>query len=1085
MEQIWTLLELEPTKDVSAIRRAYAQKSRTCHPEEDPAGFLALRQAYQAALDYAEGAEEAVPFPDETPDIQEEDWDLTGSPGIVVEGPNPFADHEAILNFRALYTGKQRKNSKMWLDYFTSGPFLEVMRDSRFTALLLEEADRLEDEYPVNAEFLLWLYQAYRFTAAKQVYQDEDGGERVTLRFCPEPGAEFDGMEALFQLAARGPIPKNPRGSERLIKSSFADYGKLVRLAEAGVWNEQALSEAGRILDFYAVGNLTDGSAGRAMDSERHPVGLRLMEHFFRRNDLPDELYRILWTRLSLKTAVMGRDKLLYGGLRERALERLPDVTEADMNFMQLNRDFERCRQTVLRLEESGAPEDWTRAGTETDAFFARPEVQRALRNRRFVEEQLLRYWLNLKIQWGGAHFIQTVQAFYQTHPEAPCAERVLERVREIRHVLEVRRRNQEDAAVPVTEAVSFRNRAFLRHWLHTAFHEARDPASGRWLRDYLKEELPWIPEWSRAFLGVEDGELPEPVTVLCAAGPDTAEVRLHLRYAEFLLNGTPIHRACLDWERTAAADTETLLFLLPITAAPYDQYETVRGELLRRLPETAMPEEGREVLASCLAERVCSLPAPGEAAPAPMVDEDGELRIPRTLPPESVLPFEVYAEDGDHLYGCVWLERTETLMLFEQLPNGRQALSAGWYRGVPDAESALTLARQLLEETLTPPPIPMELLVNLPDEVHGNPDYRTLRRNADDDKDTPAFWMTPTELLGETVTAEKLEILLHGFAEDRIERLELSWKGTIPVGEEQGYQPRRSLVFLKGGGGYACLYFDDFRAASYAVLEKPSLYRQTQEGLESVPFRRGTLSAQVIHRKFATIQRHLGEIFQQVSWPNNVKFMAGGFWVYAVYVSHGRSKYNLDKQLLADFPMERAHNRPDALFYFSMYPDSAVWTNGQGGTEKLEVTERNRDRLQQILTRFLYGEFPRLRLTWEKPDRRHIVLLHDGGRFLMAWIQEEKRSVRYHVAHIWSYMDTESRKYPRDTFQGRTVPAYLIHRGAIPLRNALDLLLANMDNPDVVTSPIAEYADEKPVKARPYETLWKELVGDTDASGS
>ena len=33
---IWNILGLEPTQDVSAIKRAYAQKTRDCHPEEDP-----------------------------------------------------------------------------------------------------------------------------------------------------------------------------------------------------------------------------------------------------------------------------------------------------------------------------------------------------------------------------------------------------------------------------------------------------------------------------------------------------------------------------------------------------------------------------------------------------------------------------------------------------------------------------------------------------------------------------------------------------------------------------------------------------------------------------------------------------------------------------------------------------------------------------------------------------------------------------------------------------------------------------------------------------------------------------------------
>ena len=41
----------------------------------------------------------------------------------------------------------------------------------------------------------------------------------------------------------------------------------------------------------------------------------------------------------------------------------------------------------------------------------------------------------------------------------------------------------------------------------------------------------------------------------------------------------------------------------------------------------------------------------------------------------------------------------------------------------------------------------------------------------------------------------------------------------------------------------------------------------------------------------------------------------------------------------------------------------------------------------------------------------------------------------------------------------------------------ALDLLLANLGNPEVVTSPIGEYASENPVKPRPYEVLLEELV--------
>ena len=55
MADHWSMLGLEePTRDISAVKRAYARKSREYHPEEDPEGFLRLREAYQAALDYAQ-----------------------------------------------------------------------------------------------------------------------------------------------------------------------------------------------------------------------------------------------------------------------------------------------------------------------------------------------------------------------------------------------------------------------------------------------------------------------------------------------------------------------------------------------------------------------------------------------------------------------------------------------------------------------------------------------------------------------------------------------------------------------------------------------------------------------------------------------------------------------------------------------------------------------------------------------------------------------------------------------------------------------------------------------------------------------
>ncbi|WP_439472093.1 hypothetical protein [Brevundimonas sp.] len=50
---IWSTLGVEPTNDEREVRRAYARRLKEVHPEDDPEGFQALREAYERAVDMA------------------------------------------------------------------------------------------------------------------------------------------------------------------------------------------------------------------------------------------------------------------------------------------------------------------------------------------------------------------------------------------------------------------------------------------------------------------------------------------------------------------------------------------------------------------------------------------------------------------------------------------------------------------------------------------------------------------------------------------------------------------------------------------------------------------------------------------------------------------------------------------------------------------------------------------------------------------------------------------------------------------------------------------------------------------------
>jgi tetratricopeptide (TPR) repeat protein len=58
----WERLGIEPTNDIKLIKRAYASKLKMYHPEDDPQGYQALREAYEWAMKQSQQHSNTVEF---------------------------------------------------------------------------------------------------------------------------------------------------------------------------------------------------------------------------------------------------------------------------------------------------------------------------------------------------------------------------------------------------------------------------------------------------------------------------------------------------------------------------------------------------------------------------------------------------------------------------------------------------------------------------------------------------------------------------------------------------------------------------------------------------------------------------------------------------------------------------------------------------------------------------------------------------------------------------------------------------------------------------------------------------------------
>lgn len=91
----WDILEIDPTENVSIVKKAYAKKLKLHHPEDDPEGYQKLREAYDSALKYLKNNKNKQT-------INSSNKEKIEVPEIIFKEDNLINDKQAIPNFNIL-----------------------------------------------------------------------------------------------------------------------------------------------------------------------------------------------------------------------------------------------------------------------------------------------------------------------------------------------------------------------------------------------------------------------------------------------------------------------------------------------------------------------------------------------------------------------------------------------------------------------------------------------------------------------------------------------------------------------------------------------------------------------------------------------------------------------------------------------------------------------------------------------------------------------------------------------------------------------------------------------------------------------
>lgn len=1049
MSDFWKILEIEPTTDRSVIKRAYAALAKKYHPEQYPEEFLNLRNAYEAAMEYASSENggffvrsesyhttispektekinfeepQSVELEEVINDKEQEEQEISESVYWDLSKLNEESEvdcTEAFAQFLDLYQSGKRNDAKQWYIYFTSASFLEVWREESFTRMMWNAVLENMENYPINKTFAKCLNAVYGcFVYAPQSFTEVQYNKHVL----------FDGfanIEKILELS--GNVGKMTQNDLSMF-ICFCEYRVLVSFAEENQWSDTIKIQAEYIFQRYVMSYIRERCTQKSYtDVERCYLGLRLITNFIRKYVLPEDIYQYIWKIYSLESAVNGRSKIYYGDIREIIAEKNQNtdktLTENNKKIFDLYYVYQRnLAENKLQMHM-------------IDDIFSLPEMEKMLKDRHFIYDTLF-YWLAMPQHLG---FLKRLHDFYTQNTNVFKSKEILASIEKREKEVSAENALKEDETDQNYSLCTINHRPFLRYWLNIGFYRAIN------FTDVLKRNLIFSEEWARCFAEQKHRLL------LFQYKNKAVQIKFHRRYAEYVYGGRVVYKPFIQWYALENIEDDTVFFLLLPAVIPFVEdektYDMVLACIRKHLQNTMLTEENISQLSKGIIKMLFCGRLLGEEIDDEEAVNDYDCNAS-----------EIYRESETELYVCRWSKYRHVLCFYEQKLYYRDFMPNGIYENILTETDAVSLARELLTAQCAKTVADISYLRIIPKYMSIQP-----------------YGAKAEIRSGGEITEDAILDALDRFSQGSIRRMELKWL-------------QEEVVLINVDDKCACFWFHDQKYTTCKLLYNAEVYCTVDSKYVTYsPFLLGKLADYEIFRSPRLLVMKLCPLLFQFGEGNLIETKVNGnyAWSQNVYLYGKYDAYLVDKMKFGDYPPERIITdfNKKRKFIIPKFPAFMEAAKENEEKQKIVIKPTTKDQLQMILQMYLQGSVKYLHLCWDiKQDntlfQTHLVLLHENEMYALYYLNDQKMAAYCLIGSLDEYLTPEGQS-PILELCGVPIHLYSIHHDIIRIRFFLSLLLDSIENPEQILNKVGEFTDGTRIYKQfmTYDELYHKLM--------